>query len=66
MSARQTVAIVALHAENAKLRAALTEVRDRLKGHPMYADLSEEQENNLGGDTAEFSYLVRVLNEALE
>lgn len=48
-----------------KLRAALTELRDRIKEHPAYAPLTEEEEINVGGDTAEFSYLVRVADEAI-
>ena len=47
------------------LRAALTELRDRLKERPDYAELTEEEEIETGGDTAEFSYLVRVADAAL-
>ena len=47
------------------LRTALTELRDRIKGHPAYADLTEEEEIETGGDTAEFSYLARVADVAL-
>lgn len=51
--------------EAARLRAALVEVRDRLKRHPMYADLSEQEEIEVGGEAAELSYLVRLASEAL-
>lgn len=47
------------------LRTALTELRDRIKGHPAYANLTEEEEIETGGDTAEFSYLARVADVAL-
>ena len=49
-----------------RLREALTELRDRLAEHPAYADLTESEECDTGGDTAEFSYLVRVAGAALE
>lgn len=48
-----------------RLRAALAEIRNRIKGHPAYAELTEAEENAIGGDTAEFSYLARVADEAL-
>lgn len=47
------------------LRAALTELRDRIKAHPAYADLTEAEEIETGGDTAELSYLARVADAAL-
>ena len=47
------------------LRTALTELRDRIKGHPAYANLTEDEECDVGGDTAELSYLARVADEAL-
>jgi hypothetical protein len=47
------------------LRDALTELRDRLAGHPAYQPLTEAEEQDIGGDTAELSYLVRVADEAL-
>jgi hypothetical protein len=47
------------------LRTALTELRDRIKGHPAYANLTEEEEIETGGDTAELSYLARVADAAL-
>ena len=52
-------------AQATKLRAALTELRDRITGHPAYADLTEEEEDETGGDTAELSYLARVADAAL-
>ena len=55
----------ALADEVERLRAALTELRDRLKEHPAYAELTEEEEIDTGGDTAEFSYLARVADDAL-
>ena len=48
-----------------RLSEALTELRDRLAEHPAYADLTEDEECDTGGDTAEFSYLVRTANAAL-
>ena len=48
-----------------RLREALVEIRDRIKDHPAYADLTMEQEIDEGGDTAEFSYLARVADDAL-
>ncbi len=45
---------------------ALKVLRDALRDHPEYAQLSEEQEEEIGGDTAEFSYLVRVADAAIE
>ena len=48
------------------LLSALTELRDRIKAHPAYADLTEEEEMEVGGDTAELSYLARVADTALE
>jgi hypothetical protein len=50
----------------AKLRDSLIELRDRLRDHPAYADLTEDEEMDIGGDTAELSYLVRVANYALD
>jgi hypothetical protein len=47
------------------LRAALTELRDRIKAHPAYAELTEAEELETGGDTAELSYLARVADDAL-
>jgi hypothetical protein len=49
-----------------KLREALQEIRDRLAGHPVYQELTEDQEMEIGGDTAELSYMVRLADEALE
>jgi len=48
-----------------KLSAALTEIRDRIKDHPAYADLTMDEEIEIGGDTAELSYLARVADGAL-
>lgn len=47
------------------LRTALTELRDRIKGHPAYAELTEAEELDVGGDTAELSYLARVADAAI-
>lgn len=47
------------------LRTALEELRDRIKAHPAYADLTEAEEIEIGGDTAELSYLARVTDAAL-
>lgn len=48
------------------MRDSLIELRDRLRDHPAYADLTEDEEMEIGGDTAELSYLVRVANYALD
>lgn len=48
------------------IRAALSEIRDRLTEHPAYSALTEDEEEDIGGDTAEFSYLVRVAAYALK
>ena len=48
-----------------RLRAALVELRERIKGHPAYADLTEDEETDIGGDTAELSYLARLADMAL-
>lgn len=47
------------------LCTALEELRDRIKAHPAYAELTEEEEIETGGDTAELSYLARVADAAL-
>lgn len=49
----------------AELLAALEELRDRLEDHPAYAELTEDEEIETGGDTAEFSYLARVARAAI-
>lgn len=49
-----------------KMREALAEIRDRVKGHPAYMELDEEGEIREGGDTAELSYLARVADSALQ
>lgn len=48
-----------------RLRAALTELRDRIKSHPAYAALTVDEEIEIGGDTAELSYLARAADDAL-
>lgn len=48
-----------------RLRCVLTQLRERLVDHPAYASLTEEQENDIGGDTAELSYLVRLIDGVL-
>lgn len=64
-----TEAIVSLvkkeRAECERLREAAAEVLKRLRGHPAYADLTEEEEIDVGGDTAELSYLARTLDAAM-
>lgn len=52
-------------AEIERLRTALIEIRDRIQGHPAYADLTMDEEIDIGGDTAEFSYMVRLAVYAL-
>jgi len=65
IAAEADAEIARLRAFAADLHTALTELRDRIKGHPAYADLTEEEEMECGGDTAEFSYLARVADAAL-
>lgn len=48
-----------------RLREALTDVRDRIKDHPAYEDLTEADELRIGGDTVELSYMARVADDAL-
>ena len=52
-------------AQRDELAEALVELSDRIRGHPAYADLTEDQEMRVGGDTAELSYLARVADAAL-
>ena len=47
------------------LLRALQEIRARLTEHPAYADLTETEEDDIGGDTAELSYLARVARAAI-
>lgn len=47
------------------LLSALQVIRDHLVDHPAYADLTEAEEHDIGGDTAELSYLVRIANAAI-
>lgn len=49
----------------ATLYEALREIHDRIAGHPAYEALTEEQEIEVGGDTAELSYLARIAAEAM-
>jgi hypothetical protein len=49
-----------------RLRDAIIELRDRIKDHPAYAELTMDQEIEVGGDTAELSYLARVADDALD
>ena len=48
------------------LRAALTEIVERIEAHPAWDRLTEEEELEIGGDTAELSYLARIGREALK
>jgi len=46
---------------------AAKEVLERIEQLPEYApDLTEEDEENIGGHTAEFSHLAKVLRNALK
>jgi hypothetical protein len=49
-----------------RLRDAIIELRDRIKDHPAYAELTIDREIEVGGDTAELSYLARVADDALD
>jgi len=59
MLRRQHEAIQVLH-------DVLTEVNDRIKDLPAYAALTEDEECDIGGDTAELSYLSRIAEKALK
>ena len=48
-----------------ELLAALEEIATRIKDHPAYAQLTEDEELTIGGDTAEFSYLARLADSAI-
>ena len=50
-----------------ELLKALIEILERLENHPSHPcdELTEEQECEIGGDTAEFSYLVRIGKQAI-
>ena len=56
---------MALFTDCGKMREALIELRDRIKDHPAYAELTIDREIEVGGDTAELSYLARVADDAL-
>jgi hypothetical protein len=58
-------ALAAQAAEVEALREATAEIRDRLRGHPIYQELTEDEELAVGGDAAEFSYLVRLADAAI-
>ena len=58
--------MTAIEARCARLRECLLMVRERLSQHPEYAALTEAEEEDVGGDAAEFSYLVREIDDALE
>jgi hypothetical protein len=47
------------------LLEALKDIYARLTEHPAYADLTEDEEEDIGGDTAELSYLARMARTAI-
>lgn len=53
-------------ANSEKLCEALKEIRSRLVENPMYAALTEDEELEIGGETGELSYLVRVADAVIE
>lgn len=55
----------AARADVERLLYALKEIRRRIKSHPVYEELTLDEEIEVGGDTAEFSYLARVADEAI-
>jgi len=58
--------VVEMKSINSLIEAA-KEVLERIEQLPEYApDLTEEDEENIGGATAEFSYLAKVLRNALK
>lgn len=48
-----------------ELLAALKEVKSRIEDMPQYAELTPEEEERVGGDAAELSYLARVCGDAI-
>ena len=48
------------------LLAACEEVLGRIEHHPAYAELTLDEQERIGGDTAELAYLASVLREAIE
>lgn len=55
----------AARADAERLLDALKEIVGRIKGHPVYEELTPDEEIKVGGDTAELSYLARVADEAI-
>lgn len=47
------------------LLQALKDIHARLTEHPAYAELTEDEEEDIGGDTAELSYLARMARTAI-
>lgn len=47
------------------LICGLKDVRTRIANHPAYGELTEEEENSIGGDAAELSYIVRMIDKTL-
>ena len=54
-----------LETQRDELLAALEDITARIKDHPAYAELSQDEELTIGGDTAEFSYLARLADSAI-
>lgn len=52
--------------QNVCVLQALIEIRDRLRGHPEYQDLTIEEQIEVGGQTAELAYLVSVADDAID
>ncbi len=64
--AKEESALYAWNARKVLHAETLKELRTFLTEHPAYADLTEAQEVETGGDTASFSYLVRLIDSNLK
>jgi hypothetical protein len=63
--AAQIAADARLIAAAPDLLEALKDIHARLTEHPAYAELTEDEEEDIGGDTAELSYLARMARTAI-
>ncbi len=57
--------IIGLVRQRDELLTALNDVATRIKDHPAYEELTEDEEMSIGGDTAELSYLARICDSAM-
>lgn len=62
---RLSAEIGSLVRQRDELLTALNDVATRIKDHPAYEELTEDEEMSIGGDTAELSYLARICDSAM-